>query len=101
MTPEQTLSSIRQKANVAVLIIHPDDDLSARAKQTFLSQDSRLRSRGFQVSTVEIGAKSSSSEELSCVRVPQLRFFLKGKLQAKLVGLFDETDIDSILRSVF
>lgn len=98
MTPEQTLAQIRQKANVIVLLIHPEDELSARAQTTLLSQEGRLRSRGFQVSVLETGPRTVSSEELACVRAPQLRFFLRGKIQHKIVGIFDEADIDSALR---
>jgi len=98
MTPEQTISQIRQKANVVVLLIHPEDELSARAQQALLSQEGRLRSRGFQVSVVETNSRTSASEELACVRAPQLRFFLRGKLQHKIVGIFDESEIDSALR---
>jgi hypothetical protein len=101
MTPEQIISSIRQKTNVVILLTNAGDDLSARAQQTLSSQEGRLRARGFQIYTLEISPRSSSSEELACVRAPQLRFFLKGKLQAKLIGIFDEPDIDSVLRSLF
>jgi hypothetical protein len=98
MTAEQTLAQIRQKESVAVLVIHPDDELCARAKQTFLIHEGKLRSRGFRVMVLEMNQKTLSSEELACVRVPQLRFFLRGKLQHKVIGLFDESVIDAALK---
>ena len=100
MTPEQTVSQIRQKDNVVVLLIAPGDELSARAQKTLLTQESRLRSRGFQVSILEMGAKTHVSEELACVRFPQLRFFLRGKMQHKIVGIFDDAQIDAALHTL-
>lgn len=100
MTPEKTISCIRQKQNIAVLLLQPDDELSVRAQQAFHSYESRILSRGFQVVTLEICPKTTLSEELACVRAPQLRFFAKGKLHHKVVGVLDEAEVDAALRSL-
>lgn len=100
MTPEQTIFSIRSKVSCAVLLVHPDDELSARARQTFLALETKLKSRGFTTSVLDVTSRTSVSDELACVRAPQLRIFIRGKLQCKLVGLFDDSDIDVALRTV-
>ncbi len=95
MQAEQILSQIRQKENLAVLIIDPDDELCMRSRQMLFAVEGRLRSSGFQVVIIEVSARTQATEELACVRVPQLRLFAKGKLQHKIVGLFDEAVIDA------
>lgn len=101
MTAEQTLLQIRQKDNVAVLLVYPGDELCIRARQTLESQERKLTSMGFHVFTLEANLKTSGSEELACVRFPQLRFFLRGKLQHEIVGVFDAPTIDAALKALF
>ena len=100
MNTDNILAKIRQKKNVVVLLLSPDDELSVRAHQAFLAYETKLVSRGFYTSVVLISAKTALIEELACVRAPQLRVFSRGKLHTKIVGFLGSGEVDSVLKVV-
>lgn len=100
LTSEEALTLIRNSKKVAVLLVTPSDELCVRARGSLTSCEDRLRGLGFSTFWVEADPKSNQSEELACVRVPQLRFFSHGKQLHKLVGTIDDGTIDSLFRKL-
>lgn len=100
LTSEEALSQIRSSKKVAILLITHSDELCVRARGSITSCEDRLRGLGFSTFWLEVDPKSNQSEELACVRVPQLRFFSQGKQLHKLVGTIDDSTIDSLFRKL-
>lgn len=97
---DEVLTQVRTFNKVAVLLYSYEDELCARAKGSLPSFEDKLRGLGFTLYYLEVDGKSALSEELACVRVPQLRLFSQGKLVHKLVGTIDEYSINSLVRSL-
>jgi len=97
---DQALSLIRSRDKVAVFLHLPEDELCTRALGGLSSCEDRLRGLGYQIVSLAVGPKSSSHEDLSCVRVPQLRFFVNGRLAHKSIGPIDDVSMDIIFRSI-
>lgn len=64
-----------------------DNDLCSSAVTSFSHMSSSLASLGFDTILVDVtDFPSPSSDDMACVRVPQIRLFIGGKLRAKHVG---------------
>ena len=97
---DDAILQIRSFKKVAVLLYSDEDELCARARGSLSSCEDRLRGLGFSTLCVEVCPRSTQSDELACVRVPQLRLFSQGKLIQKLIGSIDDYSIDSLLRDM-
>ena len=81
-------SAIAESSMVVSLFYVRDNDLCSSAVTSFRHMSSFLSSSGFDPILVDVTDFSSpSSDDMACVRVPQLRLFVNGKLRAKHIGL--------------
>lgn len=96
---EDALHAIRSGKLVCVLLYTKDSVLSSRAMSIVSSNENRLYSSGCSVFYVHVKS-DPSLEEFSCVRVPQLRFFVRGKLSCSITGVFDESSLYECIRNM-
>ena len=96
-TYDQVVALVRLRAKVALLLYLEEDPLSIRSLSTFELLESKLRSHGYYVFSLAVDRRSSHYEETSCVRVPQLRLFEKGRCRTKLTGLLSLDELNSVL----
>ena len=94
---DEVLHAIRSGKPVFLLLYEPDSTLSHRAMSMMDIQGSRMRSYGCEVYRLPL-REDPVYEEFSCVRTPQLRFFIRGKLETKIVGVFDESSLSECLK---
>jgi len=94
---EEVIQAIRLGKPVFLLLYEPDSTLSHRAMSMMDIQESKMRSYGCEVYRLPI-REDPIHEEFSCVRAPQLRFFVKGKLETKIVGVFDDSSLSECLK---
>ena len=96
-TYDQVVALVRLRARVAVLLYLEEDPLSTRSLSAFELLESKLRSHGYYTFSLAVDHRSSHYEETSCVRVPQLRLFDRGRCRTKLTGLLSFDELNSIV----
>lgn len=93
------LEEIHSEKDIVVLLVS-DDELSHQASSSLSVMSGKLVSYGFGVHTILVSPDTSMIPEFSAVRVPQLRFFIRGKKVSSLLGVFSEHDINEVLRTL-
>jgi hypothetical protein len=97
-TCQQALDIIADTDKVMILIEQYGDPLSKRARHVLHSNKIRFEKLGYKLLTVAFEAELAKHEELSCVRLPQIRIFRKHKLYSKYVGVPSDIDINNIFK---
>lgn len=94
---DQVVALVRLRENVAVFLYVEDNPFCSRSRSVLSLFGDRLRAQGYHVLAVAVDERSSHYEEVSCVRVPQLRFFKKGRLRLKLTGLLKYEELEAAM----
>lgn len=94
---DQVVALVRLKESVVVFLYVEDDPLCSRSRSVLGLFGDRLKRHGYHVLAVSVDERSSHYEEVACVRVPQLRFFKKGRLRSKLTGLFTYDALEQVV----
>lgn len=94
---DQVVALVRLKESVVVFLYIENDPFCSRSRSVLRLFGDRLRSNGYYVLAVPVDERSSHYEEVSCVRVPQLRLFKKGRLRSKLTGLLTYEALEAIV----
>jgi len=94
---DQVVALVRLKESVAVFLYVDDNPFCHRSRSVLSMFGDRLRALGYHVLAVPVDERSSHYEEVSCVRVPQLRLFNKGRLRLKLTGLLTCEELEAAM----
>jgi hypothetical protein len=97
---DQVVALVRLKENVIVFLYVDEDSLCSRSRSVLGLVRDRFSAVGYHVLAIKVDELSSHYEEIACVRVPQLRFFRKGRLRLKLTGLLTYEDLESALKTM-
>ena len=97
---DQVVALVRLKESVAVFLYVTDNPFCSRSRPVLEMFGDRLRGRGYHVLAVSVDERSSHYEEVACVRVPQLRFFQKGRLLLKLTGILTYESLEAAMLKV-
>ena len=96
-TYDRAVALVRLKTDVVVLLYIPNDPLCSRARSVLGLFENRLENLGYTVLAIPVNEHSAHYEEVSCVRVPQLRVFSRSRLKTKLTGLFSYEDLRAVV----
>ena len=101
LTHDRFSSFSSSHSKIVLLLYVRDSDLSSAALRSLSSMSPFLRAEGFEPVAVDVtNLGVPISEELSCVRVPQVRVVLSGNAVSSFLGFPDSTsDMSSFLES--
>ena len=95
-TCQQALTAIADKPKVLILIENSGDPLSLRARQVLYSNRIKLQKLGYILMQVDANEETVTTQELACLRLPQLRLFKDQQLVLKYVGVPTEKVIQDL-----
>lgn len=97
---DRAVALVRLRTDVVVFLYLKSDPLCTRARSTLSLFENKLRSRGYKIVAVPVNEFSSHYDETSCVRVPQLRFYSRGRLRSKVTGIFSYQDLERLVEDL-
>lgn len=97
VTYDQIITLLNLKQDILLLIQVPNNPLCRRTKQVLESYNIQNRLRDFLILYLNVDRYSEKYEEISCVKIPQLRLFIKGENKLKLIGVPQTHEIDNIV----
>jgi len=96
---DQVVALIRLKENVAVFLYVEGDPICHRSRSVLSAFSSKLGSIGYSVLALCVDEYSSHYEEVSCVRIPQLRLFRRGRMWSKTTFMLTHEGLDTAVKS--
>lgn len=96
-TYDQIITLLNLKQNILLLIQVPNNPLCKRTKQILESYNIQNKLRDFLILYINTDKYSEKYKELACIRVPQLRVFIKGNRKFQLIGVPQLHEINKII----
>jgi len=93
----ETIEKIGNKEKV-ILVLVQEGSICTRVEDLVAQYSSLYESSGFDVFFIDVNEESQSFEETACARVPQIRIFVEGNLEKKIIGVLTGNELEDLVK---